>query len=67
MASNITSEQITRYRELISKYEPYPLDVLDKIGFDNDGYDEKRVLATMAKKRLLECDISLTEEEPAQT
>ena len=62
MASNITSEQIARYRELIAKYEPYSLDVLDKIGFDNDEYDEKRVLATMAKKRLLECGITLNEE-----
>lgn len=62
MASNITNEQIMRYRELISNYEPYSLDILDKIGFDNDGYDEKRVLATMAKKRLLECGIPLTED-----
>lgn len=66
MALTITNELISRYRELISKYEPYPLSILENIGFDNDGYDEKRVLATIAKKRLFECGIQLEDEKPSE-
>lgn len=65
MVSSITREQVSRYRELISKYEPYPLEILDKIGFDNDGYDEKRVLATIAKKFLIENNV-LIEDKPSE-
>ena len=65
MARNFTSEEIAFYRELLSKYEPYPLEVLDDLMFDDTRYDQNRIDATIAKKRLLECGIVIT-DEPAQ-
>lgn len=62
MARNITSENIAFYRGLLAQYEPYPLEVLDDLMFDDTRYDQNRIDATIAKKRLIECGISLAEE-----
>lgn len=66
MAQGISAENIKLFREAIAKYEPYPLSVLHEIGFDDYSFDDNRVYATYAKKRLLECGIPLTEDDPAQ-
>ncbi len=66
MARNITSESISFYKDLLAKYEPYPLEILDDLMFDDTRYDQNRIDATFAKKRLLECGIPLTDDEPAQ-
>ena len=62
MARNITSENITFYRGLLAQYEPYPLEILDDLMFDDTRYDRNRIDATIAKKRLIECGIPLTED-----
>ena len=59
MASSITKEQIELFKWLISKYEPYSFDVLDKVGYDKDNYDDDRLFATYAKKILIENGIEI--------
>ncbi len=61
MDSNITKEQIDLCRYILSKYKPYPVDVLKDLNFDNDEYDDNRISATMAKKILSDNNIPLTE------
>ena len=62
MAQSISDENIQYFRELIAKYEPYPLEILDDLMFDDTRYDDQRIQATYAKKRLLECGIPLSED-----
>ena len=66
MDSNITKKQIDLCRYILSKYDPYPIEVLKNLSFDDDKYDENRVSATMAKKILLDNNIPLTDEEPKE-
>lgn len=63
MAQSISNENIKYFRDLIAKVEPYPLEVLNDLMFDDTRYDDQRILATYAKKRLLECGIPLTTEQ----
>ena len=61
VGSNITEEQISLFKDVLSLAEPYPLDELDKHMFydDNDEERVKRCEATIAKKILLENGIDV--------
>lgn len=59
MELNITKEQIKLFKHILSLYEPYPLDVLDRLNFDNDEFDDHRVDATFAKKILIENGVNI--------
>ena len=61
MVQNISDEDIKDFRKAIAEYEPYPLSVLDELEFDDNRYDDNRIYATWAKKRLLECGIPIEE------
>lgn len=65
MVQSISDENIKRFRDAIAKYEPYPLSVLNEIGFDDDTFDDNRVYATYALKRLLENGIPIEDNETA--
>jgi predicted kinase len=59
MDTSITNEQISFFKSVIKKYKPYPLDILDKLMYDDNRYDDNRLLATRAKKILLEHGIEI--------
>ena len=59
MEHPITEKQIEFFKMVIKKYEPYPLDILNKIRYDENRYDENRLAATWAKKHLLEHGIDI--------
>lgn len=61
MDTSITNEQISFFKSIIKKYQPYPLDILNKLMYDDSRYDENRLLATRAKKILLEHGIKSEE------
>lgn len=61
MEHPITEKQIEFFKMIISQYEPYTMDVLDKVSYDDNRYDEKRLAATWAKKHLLEHGVKLDE------
>ncbi len=59
MESNISKELIDMFYLALNKAEPYPIEYLEEIGFDDkrfdDDYPEKdRINATLAKKYLLQ-------------
>ena len=64
MESRITNEQIALFKDFLRKYEPYPLEVLKKLQYDDDDFDEDRVFATRAKKILLENGIDISDCRP---
>lgn len=58
MASNISAEQVKQLKNLVAEYDPYPIEILDEYMFDDKQYDENRIDATIAKKILMENDIT---------
>ena len=61
MNSNITEEQIKFFKSILEKYEPYPLDE-PKLNYIDEYeilLDRKRVMATEAKRILLENGIGV--------
>lgn len=58
MESDITKRQIELFKKIIEEFEPYPLEVLDSLQYDDKDYDEDRINATIAKKILLEHGIT---------
>ena len=67
MASSISQEErIERYREIVRKYEPYPLSVLENAALDDETYNEsnKRYVATVCLDMLLSYGFSEDEVNP---
>lgn len=61
MELSITSEQIKLFKHILSLYEPYPLEVLDRLNFDKDEFDNNKVDATFAMKILIEHGININD------
>lgn len=59
MELNITKEQIEFFKYIISLAEPYPFEVLDDVGYEDNRYDEIRLNSTRAKKLLIEHGIEI--------
>lgn len=67
MDSNTPKELIEILKESLKRAEPYPIEYLDDLGYDDprlkDDYPEKdRITATMAKKYMIEHGIPIDEE-----
>ena len=65
MASRIRQEMIDRFKSILSKYEPYPIDFYMNLPLDADGYEnDPRCAATTSLIALLEMGFSEDEVNP---
>lgn len=57
----MSKESVDFFKDIVKKYEPYPLSVFDDYMFDDKRYDDKRIGATSALRALILA--GYTEEE----
>ena len=66
MASNISNELIEMLKTALKKADPYPVEFLDELGFDDLRFDlnspeKDRINASLAKKFLVEHGIIIND------
>lgn len=66
MASVTSQERIDHFKKIVKTYEPYSLDILDNLAFDDEEYNENnmRFVATVCLKALIDTGFSEDEVNP---
>lgn len=64
MAFVISSEDAELFKRYLRETEPYPLQILDELMFDDKRYEEGRLLATSVLKLLLNAGYSQEDVNP---